>query len=158
MAKKHVILFVCTGNVCRSPMAVGFLQARLAREGRAAEFDVRSAGLWALEGEPATAYARQVMAEHDLDISDHRGRNLTQEDIDQADLILVMAERHANAIQRDFRRADDKMYLLSEMIGQRFDIEDPYGGSLMDYRLKARELEEIIEAGYPKIVDLATKI
>ncbi|MGC8788123.1 MAG: low molecular weight protein arginine phosphatase [Anaerolineae bacterium] len=152
--KKKTILFVCTGNVCRSPMAAGFLYDKLVREKKDSHVRVRSAGIWALENQPASAYALQVMAEHGLDISAHRGRNLTQADVDEADLILVMTKRHADIITREFPSSEGKVYLLSEMAGEPYDIEDPYGGSLFEYRRTAAELADLVERGYARIMEL----
>ncbi len=154
MPAKKSIVFVCTGNVCRSPMAAGFFYDKLLREKADGRVRVRSAGTWALEGQPASAYALQVMNEHGLDIGQHRGRTLTQDDVDQADLILVMTKRHADIIERDMRPGPDKLFLLSEMAGQAQDIVDPYGGSLHDYRRTAAELQQWVERGYPRIVEL----
>jgi len=154
MPAKKTVIFVCTGNVCRSPMAAGLFYDRLVREGAERRVRVRSAGIWALEGQPASAYALQVMNEHGLDISAHRGRNLTQQDVDDADLILVMTQRHADIIARTMQHAAGKVYLLSEMAGQPLDIEDPYGGSLLEYRRTAAELADWIERGYPRIMEL----
>ena len=154
MPAKTTLLVVCTGNVCRSPMAVGLLRDKLTREKMNHHVRVRSAGIWALEGQMASAYARQVMAEQDLDISDHRGRNLTQAIIDEADLILVMTRQHAETIARNFEGDTGKVHLLSEMVGPAYDIQDPYGGSLPDYRRTATELEDLINRGYAGILKL----
>jgi len=153
MAK--TILFVCTGNVCRSPMAAGFLREHLRREGRQDDLRVRSAGTWTVEGRPASAYALQVMVERGLDISDHRSRILTARDVEEADLILVMAQSHREAIEVEFPQARGKTYLLSEMAGRSYDISDPGGAPLAVYRRCADELENLIEKGYERIVELA---
>lgn len=154
MSRKRTVLFVCTGNVCRSPMVAGFFYDKLIREQADGRVRVRSAGIWALEGMPASAYALQVMNEHDLDISAHRGRALTQSDVDEADLILVMTERHASIVTRDFLHSEGKTYLLSEMAGSRYDIEDPYSGSLPEYRRTASELQDLVERGYARAMEL----
>jgi protein-tyrosine phosphatase len=135
-------------------MAAGLYYDRLAREGRDGQVRVRSAGVWALEGHPAAAYAQQVMEEHDLDISAHRGRNVTQTAVDEADLILTMSRRQASILKRDFGRSKGKVYLLSEMAGPPYDIEDPYGSSIDEYRQTAAELKALIENGYPRIMEL----
>jgi len=154
MPPKKTILFVCTGNVCRSPMAAGLFYDKLVREKVNGRVRIRSAGIWALEGQPASAYALQVMSEHDLDISAHRGRNLTPAEVDKADLILVMTRHHAEVIARELQRGTGKVYLLSEMAGPPQDIVDPYGGSLLEYRKTAAQLADLIERGYPRIMEL----
>lgn len=155
MTEARTILFVCTGNLCRSPMAVGFLQERLRRDGRQDDVRVRSAGTWTVEGYPATSYALQVMAERGLDISDHRSHVLIARDVEEADLILVMAQGHREAIEAEFPQARGKTVLLSEMVGRSYDIPDPYGAPMAAYRRCADELEDLIEEGYEKIVELA---
>jgi len=157
MPAKKTVIFVCTGNVCRSPMAAGFFYDKLLREQAEGSLRVRSAGTWALEGQPASAYALQVMAEHDLDISGHRGRNLTQADVNEAELILVMTLRHKEAIAHDLERSDGKLHLLTAMAGPPYDIQDPYGGSIVDYRRTATELADLVERGYPKVMELLGK-
>ncbi len=154
MPTKKTVLFVCTGNVCRSPMAAGLFYDKLVREKADGLVRIRSAGVWALEGLAASAYARQVMSERNLDIHSHRGRNITQQDVDEADLILVMTQRHKEIIRRDTTGAEGKVHLLTEMAGQPYDIRDPYGGSLPEYRQTASELADLIERGYPRIMEL----
>ena len=154
MPARKTVLFVCTGNVCRSPMAAGFFYDQLLRAKSDGMVRVRSAGLWALEGQPASAYALQVMSEHDLDIGAHRARSLSQADVDESGLILVMTKRHADIISHDLERTLGKVYLLAEMAGEAYDIEDPYGGSLVEYRRTATELEGLVEHGYSKIMGL----
>jgi len=151
MPAKKTVAFVCTGNVCRSPMAAALFYDRLVRAKKESAVRVRSAGVWALEGQPASAYANQVMAERGLDISLHRGRNLTQTDVDEADLILVMTLRHKECIVRDFERSDGKVQLLSALAGEPYDIQDPYGGSIVDYRRTAVELAELIDRSYDQV-------
>ena len=76
-----VILFVCTGNICRSPMAVGLLRQRLSEEGLASRFKVLSAGVWALDNHPASDKAIAVMAERGIDITDHIAHTITYDEI-----------------------------------------------------------------------------
>lgn len=151
------ILFVCTGNICRSPMAVGLLQARLAQDGRA-DWCVRSAGTWAIKGRPASMYSIRIMAEKGINLSEHRSHELSAEDVAEADLILTMELSQAEAIRAEFPAYAHRVYTLSEMVGLRYDVEDPYGGTLEEYRACATEIADLIERGYPRIVELASPL
>ena len=153
----RMILVVCTGNICRSPMAAGLLQQRLAAEGLAGQYQVQSAGTWAVVGRPAAAYAQQVMAGRGIDISAHRARDIDAAMVAEADLILVMTEAHREALLAEFPEARTKTFLLSEMVDQRYDIADPYGSSMMHFEYCAEDLAAIIEAGFPKILALANQ-
>jgi protein-tyrosine-phosphatase len=135
-------------------MAVGFLREKLRKAGLEGEYRVRSAGVWALENQPPSTYAREIMAKRGIDISDHRGHDLTPEDVEEADLILTMERGQAEAISVEFPQHAHKVYLLSEMAGRQYDIRDPYGGPLYEYRQCANELEKLIEEGYPRIMEL----
>jgi len=146
------ILVVCTGNVCRSPIAAGLLRHRLAEDGLDGAVEVRSAGLWGLDGEPASAHAVQVMAERGVDISDHRARTLREHDVAAADLILTMEERHRRSIFYVQPAALRKVFLLSEMAGEHGDVDDPYGLPIEAYRDGADELTRLISQGYPEIL------
>ncbi len=149
------IIFVCTGNICRSPMAEAFLKRILAREGLATDYAVRSAGVWAADGRSASAYAIQVMARRGIDISGHRAHSLIQADVEEADLILAMASEHAEAIETLLPQYKPKTHLLSEMAGRHYDIPDPGGRPLYEFLQCADELEDLIERSYPQILKLA---
>jgi protein-tyrosine-phosphatase len=150
------ILFVCTGNICRSPMAMGLLREKLRKAGLEGEYKVHSAGVWGLESQPPSLHARQMMAQRGIDISDHRSHDLTSQDVEEADLILTMERGQAEAISLESPPHAHKVHLLSELIGRHYDIRDPYGGLLREYHQCAAEIERIIEEGYSRIMELVS--
>ena len=148
------ILIVCTGNLCRSPMAMALLQAKLARDKARHDWLVESAGIWASAGRPASVHAVKEMAERQIDLADHSARPVTSRLLAQADLVLVMTRNHAEALETAFPNQAHKVHLLSEMIGKDYDVQDPYGSSRTEYECTARELEALVENGYERIVEL----
>ncbi len=138
--KKMHILFVCTGNTCRSPMAEALLQDKLKTH------TVQSAGLSAPFPMPATENAVAVMQEIGMDISAHRSRQLTESMVREADLILTMTEGHCAFLHTLFPFAKDKIFSLCAYAGQAGDVADPFGGDVEVYRETRDKLCELLEA------------
>ena len=149
------ILFVCSGNVCRSPMAAGLLRQSLLDRNLAAGHRVFSAGLWALDGQPASANAIAAMTERGIDITDHVAHTLTAEDVASADLILGMSQEHVEVIQNTWPQYRWKAHRLGEMSGKRRDIQDPYGKPLKAYRACAEVISSYLAQGLGRILELA---
>ena len=137
------VLFVCTGNICRSPLAASLLARAL--KDRGVEVAVSSAGTGAWDGAPASEGAYLVGLERGLDLSGHRARLLTRELVEEADLILTMARHHRARV--DELGGEGKVYVLGEYAGQGGDeVSDPFGGDLAVYRDTAQELEALADA------------
>jgi len=143
------ILFVCTGNVCRSPMAEGLFRRAVAGRG---EYRVMSAGLGAAEGQPPSPYAVQAVKELGIDISSQRSRMLKPELVAEADYIFGMTHSHVDTVLLLFPQAAEKTFLLREFdetleVFEK-DISDPIGGSY-DVYLNCRDQ---IEQGIASII------
>ena len=150
--KTTKILLVCTGNICRSPLAAALLQRALAERGIEG-IDVSSAGTGAWDGAPVSEGAYLVGLERGLDLSAHRARLLTRELIEEADLVLTMARHHRARV--DELGGEGRVFVLGEYAGREGDeaeVSDPFGGDLEVYRDTCVELEALIEAAVERIV------
>lgn len=129
------VLFVCTGNTCRSPMAAALFNKIAVERG----FDVRieSAGIFANDGDPASPQAIVVMKKYDIDLLGHHSQTINTELIEKSDLILVMTPAHKMVLEQS---APGKTYTLCEYAGVDGDIPDPFGGSVGDYEECAQKL------------------
>lgn len=139
------LLFVCTGNTCRSPLAEAIARAAIERRDWR-HVRTRSAGTAALDGAPASPAAVQVAAEHDLDLDAHEARSLTPELLEWADLILTMGPSHLMAVSAS--GAGEKVALLTDFLegeGLGEAVEDPFGGDLETYRRAYSQIAEAID-------------
>ncbi len=148
------ILFICTGNLCRSPMAEGLMKRKLADRGLDAKHQVQSAGTWAVNGRPASENAIAVMKERGIDISAHIARTVTAEDVAEATLILVMTRDHAQMLRNTWPQYDWKVYRLSTVAGKRRDVPDPYTGPIQEYRAVADLIARYLDDGFERILEL----
>lgn len=153
--KAKRVLLVCTGNLCRSPMAVGLLRHMLKQQGLDSQVEVTSAGTLALEGEPATPLAIYVMAERGIPISSHRSHRMMVEDMENADLVLVMTYGHKAALTSEVPQHQAKIYLLSELAGEMHDIEDPISTQEVErYAACTEEIQGYLGKGLPRLLEL----
>jgi len=140
------ILLVCTGNICRSPLAEALLRRDLKARGFP-EIDVGSAGTGAWDGAPASEGAYLVGLERGLDLSAHRARLLTRELVESADLVLTMARHHRARVEE--LGGEGRVFVLGEYAGRDGDdaeVSDPFGGDLDVYRDTCAELEALSAA------------
>lgn len=134
------VLFVCTGNTCRSPLAEG-LYIKFLKDRNIDDIGVSSAGISAFAGDGVSRNSVLAAGELGVDISAHRARRLSQYDMDEADLIGCMAGTHYDYLSRYMPR--DKLFL------PRCEIPDPYGGDLDEYKKCA----ELIRACFPDVLN-----
>ena len=151
------ILFVCTANICRSPVAEVIFSDWLARQEIPGDWQVKSAGTWALSGQAASTYSREVLADQGLIIGEHRSRRVNSELLEQTDVVLCMTRSQAEAIKIEFPEHAGRVHLLTAIAGPGYDVADPYGGPREGYVMMAAELQRLIEAAGPRIVALASE-
>lgn len=150
------VLFVCSANQCRSPMAEVLFREHLEQLGVEDEWRVESAGVWAMDGASATALARDVMSERGLDLTLHQSQGVHADLLREFDLVLVMEDRHLRSLQRNYPEEADKVYLLTAMADGEGDVEDPVWGTKETYQATVKELEDLLVQGFDRFVELSS--
>jgi len=149
----RLVLFVCTANICRSPMAMGLFHAQV--NPAACDWQIASAGIYAAPGYPAAQHTLVVLRNKGVDLSAHRSTQITLEMMQAYNLILTMERGQKEALQVAFPDQAQKVYLMAEMIGEYWEIVDPVGGAFSEFEETAREIEHILTTGYQRICTLA---
>ena len=138
------IMFVCTGNICRSAMAHHYCQKRVYDLKRENEIVVSSCGTSALNGDKSTQAAITVMKKYDVDLTNHRATSMFDIDLENYDLILYMTEQHKYNLLAFFPKLKDKVFTLKEyVLGKdikNVDIDDPWGYGIEIYDACAKEI------------------
>lgn len=147
VANKKTILFVCTGNSCRSVMAQALLQKRLKEKGRS-DIEVLSAGIMQLQGIGATEATRQVLQKEDIDVSKHISQRINRQLLHCSDIILVMERLHEEKILSLAPEVKNRVFLLKEfakMNNNDLDIADPIGKPISFYEKTLQIIKEAVE-------------
>ncbi|MDB5085217.1 MAG: ywlE [Bacilli bacterium] len=148
------ILFVCTGNTCRSPMAELLLKKRLLQESDLSHVQVQSAGIAAIAGAPASKGAARALKNRTENADAHQSQPFTLQLSNWAHLILTMTTSHKEYLMDSFPSLCDKTFTLKEYIGDSVvDIADPYGGSDELFDACAAEIETALEELVKKLKD-----
>jgi protein-tyrosine-phosphatase len=140
-----LLLFVCTGNICRSPMAevIAREEARI----RSVDIRIESAGTSAMLGNPAHEYARDAVRSFGLSLAPHRAKSLTRELVADAALVLAVTRRHRDDLRHFFPRHARKIVSFDDVTGLG-DLDDPFGGGAADFETTAA----LLRKGMPSVL------
>jgi protein-tyrosine phosphatase len=151
------ILFVCTANQFRSPIAAGCFSRRLVEAGLAEDWHVNSAGTWTVNGLSTHPKAIQAAVNMGLDLSMHNSLEVNAEMLMTADLIVVMERGHREALVLEFPECRSRIILLTELVGESMsDIPDPTLSNFADCDEIAQMICQIVDNGFNELITMAT--
>lgn len=145
------IMFICTGNICRSAMAHAMLKEKAKEQKK--NIEVYSCGLFAQNGDIPTYEAIQTMKEYNIDLSSHRATNIKNSNIKDMDVILCATTNHKNGVISMYPELKNIVYTMKEYVGEKNDrdIKDPWGYSIETYKRCALEIKECIDKIIEKV-------
>ncbi|MHB1356444.1 MAG: arsenate reductase/protein-tyrosine-phosphatase family protein [Anaerolineae bacterium] len=155
MGELYSVLFICRQNMCRSPMAARLLCDLVAKTGDLSDWRIESAGTWSVEGAAATPRANQAMKQFGLELDEHRSRCVTSEMLENFHLILTMEKGQQEALGVEFPALRRRIFCLSAMIGQHWDLPDPPSGDLAEFVGIAMQIQGVLTRGLTMIKQLA---
>ena len=150
------IMFICTGNICRSAMAHVMLEDKI-KKNNINDIEVYSCGIYAENGDLSTYNAIEVMQEYEINIKNHKATNIMNSNIKEMDLILCATNSHKIAVLDLYPELESKVYTIKEYVNydreyhDKINIKDPWGYDLETYRYCAGEIDECLELLLNKI-------
>lgn len=148
------IMFICTGNICRSAMADWLMKKKL-QERNITNIKIYSSGIFAMQNDISTDEAIEVMEEYGVDLKNHRATPTIKSNIKEMDLILCMTISHKQTLINQYPDLKDKIFTLKEYVGMTekgIEIKDPWGYTLAVYRFCAAEIDECLNKLIEKIL------
>jgi protein arginine phosphatase len=144
---------VCSGNYCRSPLAEGLARLRLKQAGYAGQFFTHSAGTRSVyEGQPSAPLIQEVLREIGADGQVNPPHQIRSDEIEQAAVIFGVAQEHLDWIAQHYPTATSRTFLLSDLIGERWDVIDPGVQELDPLRACRDTIDRVITAGLPEMI------
>ena len=138
------ILFICTGNTCRSPMAKALLEDMAQK--KSIDINVKSAGIYALDGQSASKGAIEALKAEGIDIQTHKASIVYKDLLEWADLILTMSISHKEILLSKYNFIKGKVYTLKEYAyGREENVRDPFGGDIHTYNSTKEEIKEALK-------------
>lgn len=144
------IMFICTGNICRSAMAEWMMKDKL-NKNNINNIEIFSSGIYAQNGDTPTYEAIETMRENNIDLKQHRATNTTNSNINEMDLIFGMTQSHKNELAYLYPNLKDKIFTLKEYVNYNkeghnsINIKDPWGFDIETYRSCAAEIAECLD-------------
>ena len=141
------VMFVCTGNICRSAMAEKYFNYKISEKNLEEKYKAISSGTSAINGQSSTENAIEVMKKYGVDLSNHEAVHIKSADILNADYIFAMTQAHKDTILLAYPELKDKTYILKEYIGicDYVDIDDPWGWDYTVYENCAKEIVAAVD-------------
>jgi len=155
------VLFVCTANICRTPMAEIYLRKLVVDENLQEQIEVKSAGTWAIQGVPPAENSIQVCSENGLEALELRSKPVNPTMMNQCNLVLCMTTEHKNDLLAIFPHHNVKLFTLKEFCRpeppEQLSIKDPHGRSMDIHRNTFWEIKAEIDRMWPQIKQRSTE-